>query len=79
MEFIRAAKYDDAVSLETRIDAVTRLRMKFAYRFVRDGEVGKPLATGFTEHLFMDRNNRPRRLDPDRLAGIERLVMPAFD
>jgi acyl-CoA thioester hydrolase len=70
-DYRRPARYDDLLEVETRALDLTRARIAFAYRVLRrDG--GELLAEGRTEHAFISREGRPRRLSGpwfDRLAA----------
>ena len=46
----------------------------FDYRVHRDGEL---IAHGFTRHVWVDANNRPRRLPDDVLEAIAPFIAPA--
>lgn len=56
------ARYDEIVSVETRLEEVQGVRVRFSYRVT--SEDGRLLATGTTRHAAVDRNGRPRRLPP---------------
>jgi acyl-CoA thioester hydrolase len=65
------ARYDDALEVHTRLEAVGGASVRFSYRVVREGAV-EPLVTGFTEHAAVGRDGRPCRLPAAlrrRLAG----------
>lgn len=44
-DYLRPARYDDRLILETTLAEVRRTRVRFEYRVLRDGEA-EPLATG---------------------------------
>ncbi len=56
-----AARYDDLVSIETGVLALSRASVRFGYRVVREAAT---LAFGFTHHCFLDRGGRPARPTP---------------
>ncbi|SMB94846.1 acyl-CoA thioesterase [Deinococcus hopiensis] len=62
VEYRRAARYDDHLTILTRVGAVRSRTLSFAYE-VRRGE--ELLATGETRHIATDRNYRPARLPVD--------------
>lgn len=68
-QFRKAARYDDTLTIETRIEALDRLNLAFAYRVLRDGEA-EPLALAITRHIFMSPEGRPRRATPEVIARI---------
>jgi len=57
----RPARYDDLVTVESRIEEMTRATTLFSYRIERDHD-GMLLATGMTRHAATDPAGRPRRL-----------------
>ena len=70
--YLRGARYDDALVVETGIAARSRAGVTFAYRIVPEAE-GAPHAVGSTEHFFMDRSGRPVR----PAAEVEELLARA--
>lgn len=68
------AGYDDLLTVRTRVTSMSRVRIRFDYRVVRDGRL---LVEGFTTLACLDGRGRPRELPEEvreRLAG---LVVPA--
>ncbi|NBG87307.1 acyl-CoA thioesterase [Isachenkonia alkalipeptolytica] len=55
-KYISSALYDDNLTLEVWIEEFQSSRMKFHYRILRQEE--ELLATGFTEHVFFDKNKK---------------------
>ena len=51
--------YDDLLYVVTRVTGLTRVKIRFEYRVLRDD--GTLLATGHTEHCFLSREGRPLR------------------
>lgn len=66
--YLKPARYDDEVRIETGVLELRRASVRFRYRIVRAGD-GELLATGETEHCFLDRAGRPAR-PPGRLAEL---------
>ena len=58
--YLRGARYDERVAIETGVMARSRATVTFGYRL--RGEAGDEVALGWTAHCFMDRAGRPRRL-----------------
>jgi acyl-CoA thioester hydrolase len=52
------AKFDDLLTIETRIDKTTRVTATFAYRILRDETI---LAEGSTIHACLTKEGRPVR------------------
>lgn len=55
-KYISSALYDDNLILEVWIEAFRPSRIKFHYRILREEE--ELLATGVTEHVFLDKNSK---------------------
>lgn len=58
--YLRPARYDDLITVETGVLALRRASVRFAYRVVREAG-GELLALGHTEHCFLDRQGKPGR------------------
>jgi acyl-CoA thioester hydrolase len=69
----RPAYFGDRLVVRTRIESLTRIRMRFAYRVEREG-TGEHIADGLTEHAFMDAQGRPRRLPAEQHAVLAALA-----
>ncbi|WP_423739369.1 acyl-CoA thioesterase [Deinococcus koreensis] len=65
VEYRRAARYDDELTVTTALTALRSRTLTFGYRVVRGDEL---LATGETRHIATDRSYRPARLPDDVLA-----------
>ena len=57
------ARFDDEVLVRTWIEEANPKVVRFAYE-LRRGEDDRKLATGFTRHVFTNREMRPARLPP---------------
>ena len=70
--YLRPARYDDLVAIETGVLELHRASVRFGYRVVRsvDGEL---LAHGETAHCFLDRDGKPARPS----AGLAALLKSA--
>ncbi|MFC4425926.1 acyl-CoA thioesterase [Deinococcus navajonensis] len=64
VEYRRAARYGDALTLTTRLGSLRSRTMTFLYELRREDEL---LATGETRHIATDRTYRPSRLPDDVL------------
>ena len=58
--YLRPARYDDLLAVETAVLELNRASVRFAYRVVRE-EGAELLALGHTEHCFLDRGGKPVR------------------
>ncbi len=66
--YLKPARYDDELTIETGVVELRRAAVRFGYRIVREREL---LARGETEHCFLDRDGKPQR-PPERLATLLR-------
>ena len=60
-KYVSPARYDDLVTVETRVEEITRVTTRFSYRVRRESD-GTLLATGATRHAATDDRGVPRRL-----------------
>ncbi|WP_162178683.1 acyl-CoA thioesterase [Deinococcus marmoris] len=67
VEYRRAARYDDELTVTTRISAIRSRTVTFVYE-VRRGE--ELLATGESRHIATDKQYRPARMPDDVLAAL---------
>jgi acyl-CoA thioester hydrolase len=67
VEYRRAARYDDELTVTTHISAIRSRTVTFTYE-VRRGE--ELLATGETRHIATDKGYRPARMPQDVLAAL---------
>lgn len=65
VEYRRAARYDDLLTLITRVGSVRSRTLTFSYELWRGEEL---LATGETRHIATDKTYRPARLPADVLT-----------
>ena len=69
--FREPARYDEVLTITTRLTEVTGVRVRFEYEVARS-ESGATISRGFTVHAAVGRNGRPSRLPDDvreRLAA----------
>ncbi|WP_034385198.1 thioesterase family protein [Deinococcus sp. YIM 77859] len=72
VEYRRAARYDDLLTLVTRVASVRSRTLTFRYEVWRGlPEGGDLLATGETRHIATDRSYRPARLPEDVLRALQ--------
>ena len=69
--YLKPARYDDEVAIETGVRKVGRASIEFGYRVTRAGD-GELLAFGHTEHCFLDREGRPSRPPQGFASFLER-------
>jgi acyl-CoA thioester hydrolase len=61
--YLRPARYDELLTIRTRISESRNRTVKFAYELLRQGD-GLLLATGETTHVICGANGRPKLLPP---------------
>jgi acyl-CoA thioester hydrolase len=59
--YLASARYDDVLRIETRLEEMGYVQVRFSYRVLR-GEDQKLLATGLTRHAALGANGRPTRI-----------------
>jgi acyl-CoA thioester hydrolase len=68
LRYRRPVRFDDRVVVETRLDEVSRVKVRFGYRLLRAGsEKEELLADGYTLLVCVDDRQVPRRLAPGTL------------
>jgi len=68
--YLSPARYDEVLTVRTRITEVSRVRARFEYEVVRLSD-GKRLATGSTRHAATDGRGVPCRMPARVLALFE--------
>ena len=66
VKYIRPARYEDVLTVTTRIEAVRGASIRFGYDISRAGEA---VAEGFTEHACIGKQGRPTRI-PQELRDL---------
>lgn len=65
------ARYDDLLTIRTRLARLGRVRIDFTYEIVRPAD-GVLICQGLTHHAIVDAAGRPRRLSPEWMERLER-------
>lgn len=68
--YVRPARYEELVLIETRLASVSRASLIFTYRIMRDGEEA-PLATGSTKHACINAAGKILRIPDDVLRILQ--------
>jgi acyl-CoA thioester hydrolase len=63
IRYLMPARYDDLVEVRTRIANVGPLRTSFEYVICRADQAGDILVTGSSEHVWVDGNWKPVRIN----------------
>ncbi|WP_159881592.1 acyl-CoA thioesterase [Paenibacillus puerhi] len=77
VKFKQPARYDDVVTVHTRLESYTHVRLAFAYEVKRGGDL---LVTGTTRHVWVRKDWKPVRLDREAAevyALLREAVSPA--
>ena len=75
-EYLHPVRYDEQLTVYTRITRLTPVRLDFDYVIAAEVTAEKPRARGWTRHVFMDAKGRPfnlRKRHPDvweRLSAV---------
>ena len=73
--YMRPFRYDDEVRIRTRIGAMGSRGIRFEYELVDEAEMVR--ATGYSSHIWVDRETRKTVVPPEGIASRFRaLVQP---
>jgi acyl-CoA thioester hydrolase len=72
-KFLKPARYDDVIVIETAIRKLTRASITFEYRLYRKSN-GEDLLTGMTKHAFMGFDGKIMRVPAFMAKKIESMV-----
>jgi acyl-CoA thioester hydrolase len=67
VKFLKPARYDDIIIVETHLEYATRIRVKFDYTVWKDAD---KLVTGWTEHVFTNVDLQPHKAPADLLQNL---------
>jgi acyl-CoA thioester hydrolase len=70
-KFLKSADYDDALVIETSVREMRSRTITFDYRVRRGDDL---LAEGFTYHVSVDGNQKPRRFPDDVIRDVAAFV-----
>ncbi|HUJ29986.1 MAG TPA: thioesterase family protein [Candidatus Acidoferrum sp.] len=70
----RPARFDDLLTIRTRVSEAQRRMVRFAYEIV-NASSGEVIATGETVHVICDRTGRPKSL-PDKYRKYFDMLEP---
>jgi acyl-CoA thioester hydrolase len=73
VRFHVGAEYDDLVRIETAVSELRSRSVTFVYRAVRGDQL---LATGWTQHVCVDPDNRLHRIPAEILEAMAPYVVP---
>jgi acyl-CoA thioester hydrolase len=75
----RSARFDDLLTVRTRVTESKRRMVKFGYEII-DQATGVQIATGETVHVICDRQGRPKSLPEKyrKIFGLDELNVDAI-
>ena len=76
--YLAPVHYDEEVEVETTLDEMTGVRVRFGYRLFKPPS-REPVARGFSLHAAVDGKGAPRRLPPSIREKLSALIRPAED
>jgi acyl-CoA thioester hydrolase len=76
--YLKFARYDDLVTIETQLTSVARASLIFGYRILRSSE-DVLLAVGSTKHACVDGQGRVIRIAQDLRKLLSAAVIPSPD
>ena len=68
--YLGPSSYDDLVTVRTVVSQMRQSSIRFEYQVLKNKEV-KPIATGYTVHVFSDRNLKPKRIPEILKSKVE--------
>jgi acyl-CoA thioester hydrolase len=71
-KFLKSADYDDTLRIETRVRELRSRTVTFLYSVYRGDE---HMAEGFTHHVCVDRDFKPRRFPDDAMKAMQAFVV----
>jgi acyl-CoA thioester hydrolase len=73
-QFLKGAHYDDELVIETTVREARSRVITFDYRVLRGDEL---ISHGFTRHVWVDTDNRPRRAPDGITEAVAAFTAPA--
>lgn len=67
IKYLKPVHYDDVITIKSYIGKKPGIRLRIEYEILRDGDL---LATGFTMHVFTDKNLHPKKPPKEILKTI---------
>src|SRR5438093_10950824 len=68
--FVLPAYYDDELEIQTELEMLSRLKLKFSYGVIRKRD-GKRIADGYTVHVPVNRSGIPCRIPNQYLEALD--------
>lgn len=77
-QYRNPARFDDYILIETTMEELSRAKMAFSYRVVKESD-GSLLATGHTQNVFTGEHNKIIRLPQQYYSNLEDLYRKEQD
>ena len=68
--YISPSAYDDLLTVRTVVSQIRQSSIRFEYHVLKN-HAPKPIATGYTVHVFIDRNLKPIRIPEALKSKVE--------
>ena len=68
--YMGPSSYDDLLTVRTAVNQIRQSSLRFEYQVLRDGNL-KPIAAGYTVHVFSDRQFKPTRIPESLKSKVE--------
>ena len=69
--YLAPSSYDDVITVRTVVSQIRQSSLRFEYRVLKN-QAAKPIATGYTVHVFSNQNFKPIRI-PEALKSKVKL------
>jgi len=68
--YLAPCSYDDLITIRTVVSQIRQSSLRFEYHVLKAG-CSKPIATGYTVHVFSNREFKPLRIPKDLRSKLE--------
>ena len=68
--YLAPSTYDDFLTIRTAVSQIRQSSVRFEYHVLKSGDP-KPIASGYTMHVFVDRDSKPIRIPKELKSKVE--------
>lgn len=68
--YLAPSSYDDLITIRTVVSQIRQSSLRFEYHVLKEGN-SKPIATGYTVHVFSDRSFKPVQIPRGLKSKLE--------
>ena len=68
--YLGPSSYDDVLTIRTAVSQIRQSSIRFDYQVFKNGHP-KVIASGYTVHVFVDRNSKPIRIPEQLKSKVE--------